>query len=257
MTKETSHQRLLSPGWAGCSITFYEVVFLLLLQGTGCQVKSDADAAFEAAFNLQTVSRRAGAPGLARFRVLFSYAQCRPERKTCSSCCKPQGWLLHLAFSDCFLLLRVCGLFSRAHQTGSRPGIFGVNPSSFGFAVRPHQGITLRRTQQCISDAWNSECQLFRMKKLLDLELTDGCGWAMIMRHSLQLLKNNDMYTCMHVHTYTRTHLLRNIIANFVVECIIRAQNNPYKLTGKIGWLDENFSAKYAFYVLALRKVLM
>ena len=53
------------------------------------------------------------------------------------------------------------------------------------------------------------------------------------------------------------THLLRNIIANFVVECIVRAQNNPYKLTGKIGWLDENFSAKYAFYVLALRKVQM
>ena len=31
----------------------------------------------------------------------------------------------------------------------------------------------------------------------------------------------------------------------------------PTKLTGKIGWLNENFSAKYASYVLAQREVLM
>ena len=53
------------------------------------------------------------------------------------------------------------------------------------------------------------------------------------------------------------THLLRNIIANFCCGVHRSCTDNPYKLTWKISWLNENFSAKYAFYVLALRNVLM
>ena len=37
---------------------------------------------------------------------------------------------------------------------------------------------------------------------------------------------------------HTHTHLLRNIIANFVVECVTRAQNNPYKADRK-DWLTQ------------------
>ena len=41
------------------------------------------------------------------------------------------------------------------------------------------------------------------------------------------------------------------------VECIKRAQTIQYSLTGEIGWSIVRFSSRYAFYVLALKKVLM
>ena len=47
-----------------------------------------------------------------------------------------------------------------------------------------------------------------------------------------------------HFETTPPTHLLRKVIANFVVECISRAQNNPLKTARKSGWSNVNFSAK-------------
>ena len=41
------------------------------------------------------------------------------------------------------------------------------------------------------------------------------------------------------------------------VECVVRAKNTPVNLTGEIGRPYVENSAKYAFYVLAQRKVLM
>ena len=51
-----------------------------------------------------------------------------------------------------------------------------------------------------------------------------------------------------HTHTCSETSLRIS-----VVECIVRAKNNPVNLTGEIGWLSVIFSVKYTLYVLARR----
>ena len=56
------------------------------------------------------------------------------------------------------------------------------------------------------------------------------------------------------LHTHTCSEISYRITD---VECIERAQTIQYSLTGENGWSIVKFSSKYAFYVLALKKVLM
>ena len=53
--------------------------------------------------------------------------------------------------------------------------------------------------------------------------------------------------TCMCIHICARTHLLRNNIANFVVECITRAQNNPLKTARKNWLIQREFQCEVNF----------
>ena len=144
--------------------------------------------------------------------------------------------ILQVQFANLFLPTLTCGVFvfssvSAPPSSSSRPPLLPRHSltHTHHWLTHSHHSLSLTHSHSL------THTLTLTLSHSHSLTLTHSHSLTLTHTHSLSLTHSHAHHSLTHI---THTHLIRTILANFDVECILRAKHTSVNLTGVGQWHD-------------------